>query len=104
MEKMGMIPEIIVRYRSTYFSHIFTTGYSAGYYSYTWAAVLDSDAFQAFKETGDIYNQEVATAYRKNILERGGTEDPMVLYQRFRGKMPNPDYLLIKRGFLPAPK
>lgn len=104
MEKMGMIPEIIVRYRSTYFSHIFTTGYSAGYYSYTWAAVLDSDAFQAFKETGDIYNQEVATAYRKNILERGGTEDPMVLYQRFRGKMPNPDYLLIKRGFLPAAK
>lgn len=104
MEKMGMIPEIIVRYRSTYFSHIFTTGYSAGYYSYTWAAVLDSDAFQAFKETGDIYNQEVATTYRKNILERGGTEDPMVLYQRFRGKMPNPDYLLIKRGFLPAAK
>ena len=104
MEKMGMIPEIIVRYRSTYFSHIFTTGYSAGYYSYTWAAVLDSDAFQDFKETGDIYNQEVATTYRKNILERGGTEDPMVLYQRFRGKMPNPDYLLIKRGFLPAPK
>ena len=104
MEKMGMIPEIIVRYRSTYFSHIFTTGYSAGYYSYTWAAVLDSDAFQAFKETGDIYNQEVATAYRKNILERGGTEDPMVLYQQFRGKMPNPDYLLIKRGFLPAAK
>ena len=104
MEKMGMIPEIIVRYRSTYFSHIFTTGYSAGYYSYTWAAVLDSDAFQAFKETGVIYNPEVATTYRTNILERGGTEDPMVLYQRFRGKMPNPDYLLIKRGFLPAPK
>lgn len=104
MEKMGMIPEIIVRYRSTYFSHIFNTGYSAGYYGYTWAAVLDSDAFQAFKETGDIYNQEVATAYRKNILERGGTEDPMVLYQQFRGKKPSPDYLLIKRGFLPAAK
>ena len=99
--RIGLIPEIIVRYRSTYFNHIFTTGYSAGYYSYTWAAVLDADAFQAFKETGDIYNQEVATAFRKNVLERGGTEDPMQLYQAFRGKQPNPDYLLIKRGFLP---
>lgn len=102
LNRIGLIPEIIVRYRSTYFNHIFTTGYSAGYYSYTWAAVLDSDAFQAFKETGDIYNQEVAKAYRTNILERGGTEDPMKLYHAFRGKEPNPDYLLIKRGFKTA--
>lgn len=99
LDKMGLIPEIIVRYRSTYFNHIFTTGYSAGYYSYTWAAVLDADVFEAFKETGDIYNQAVATSLRKNILERGGTEEPMDLYLKFRGKQPDAKYLLQKKGF-----
>ncbi len=98
LERMGMIPEIIVRYRSTFFNHIFTTGYSAGYYSYTWAAVLDADAFQAFKETGDIYNPVVATAFRKNVLERGDSDDPMKLYRTFRGADPKPDALLKKRG------
>lgn len=99
LAKMGMIPQIIVRYRSTYFNHIFSSDeYSAGYYSYTWAAVLDADAFQAFKETGDIFNQKVATDFRKKILERGNSEDPMKLYRDFRGADPNPDALLIKRG------
>ncbi len=100
MERMGMIPEIIVRYRSTNFSHIFTTGYEAGYYSYTWAAVLDADVFAAFKETGDVFNKEVATSLRKNILERGFTDDPMTLYVNFRGKQPDPNNLLRKKGFI----
>lgn len=99
LARMGMIPQIIVRYRSTIFNHIFSGGgYSAGYYSYTWAAVLDADAFQAFKETGDIYNPKVATAFRKNILEKGDTDDPMKLYRTFRGAEPNPNALLVKRG------
>lgn len=98
LARMGMIPEIIVRYRSTYFNHIFGGGYSAGYYSYTWAAVLDADAFQAFKETGDIYNPKVAMAFRKKLLEKGDSEDPMKLYRDFRGANPNPDALLKKRG------
>ena len=98
LERMGMIPQIIVRYRSTYFNHIFGGGYSAGYYSYTWAAVLDADAFQAFKETGDIYNSKVATAFRKKLLERGDSDDPMKLYRDFRGADPNPDALLRRKG------
>ena len=100
MERMGMIPEIIVRYRSTNFSHIFTTGYEAGYYSYTWAAVLDADVFAAFKETGDIFNREVATSLRRNILERGYTDDPMTLYVNFRGRQPDPANLLRRKGFI----
>lgn len=99
MQRMGMIPEIIVRYRSTNFSHIFTTGYEAGYYSYTWAAVLDADVFAAFKETGDIFNREVGTRLRHNILERGFTDDPMTLYINFRGRKPDPANLLRSKGF-----
>ncbi len=99
LKKMGMIPEIIVRYRSTYFSHIFSGGYSAGYYSYIWAEVLDSDAFQAFKETS-LFDPSTAKAFRENILEKGGTEDPMNLYVKFRGKEPNISALLKKRGLL----
>lgn len=99
MERMGMIPEIIVRYRSTNFNHIFAGGYAAGYYSYTWAEVLDADAYQAFVETGDIYNQAVAKAFRKNVLEKGDSEEAMQLYLKFRGKEPNPQALLVKRGF-----
>lgn len=98
MERIGMIPEIIVRYRSTFFNHIFTGGYSAGYYSYTWAEVLDADAYQAFVESGYIYNPKVATAFRKNILEKGDSDDPMKLYKTFRGADPNPDALLKRRG------
>ncbi|HLP06254.1 MAG TPA: M3 family metallopeptidase [Paludibacter sp.] len=100
LARMGMIPQIIVRYRSTYFNHIFGGGYSAGYYSYTWAAVLDADAFQAFKETGNIYNPEVAKAFRKKLLEKGDTEDPMKLYRDFRGADPKPEALLKKRGLI----
>jgi peptidyl-dipeptidase Dcp len=71
--------------------------YSAGYYSYIWAEVLDSDAFEAFKETA-LFNQELARSFRKNILEKGGTEEPMTLYKRFRGAEPKVDALLKKRG------
>jgi len=98
MDNIGLIPEIIVRYRSTYFKHIFSGGYSAGYYSYIWAERLDSDAFDAFKETGDIFNPEVAKAFRLNILEKGNTEDPDVLYENFRGKQPGVKSLLKNRG------
>ncbi len=98
MDKIGLTYAIIPRYRSTYFTHIFGGGYAAGYYSYIWAEVLDADAFQAFEETGDIFNPEVAKAFRSNVLEKGGSEDPMALYRAFRGKDPNGDALLVKRG------
>jgi peptidyl-dipeptidase Dcp len=97
LDKIGLIPEIVVRYRSPNFRHIFAGGYSAGYYSYMWAEVLDADAFQAFKENG-IFDRETGIAYRKNILAPGGTEDPMVLYRRFRGKDPSVQSLLERRG------
>ena len=97
MNKIGLIEEIIPRYRSSYFNHIFAGGYSSGYYSYIWAEVLDSDAFAAFKETS-LFDQATAESFRKNILERGGTEKPSVLYHNFRGKDPNPVHLMNKRG------
>lgn len=97
LESIGLIPEITTRYRSTYFSHIFSGGYSAGYYSYIWAAILDSDAFELFKQKG-IFNREVANSFRKNILEKGGTVDPMILYKTFRGADPDITPLLKKRG------
>ncbi len=98
MERMGMIPEIIVRYRSSFFNHIFTTGYEAGYYSYTWSAVLDSDVFHAFVETGDLFNKDVAAKLRKEILSRGNSEDAAVMYRNFRGRDADPKYLLEKKG------
>lgn len=97
MNKIGLIESIIPRYRSTYFSHIFSGGYSSGYYSYIWAGVLDTDAFEAFKTTS-LFNPEKAKLFRKNVLEKGGTEDPMVLYKRFRGAEPSIEPLLRKRG------
>ena len=97
MEKAGLIDEIIPRHRSTYFSHIFSGGYSAGYYSYIWAEVLDADAFAAFKETS-LYDKATADAFRQNILEKGGTEKPAELYRKFRGADPDPVYLMKKRG------
>ncbi len=97
LNRIGLIPEIIVRYKSPYFGHIFSGGYASGYYSYIWAEVLDADAFQAFKETS-LFDQKTAQSFRENILERGGTEDPMVLYKRFRGAEPKVEYLLKKRG------
>lgn len=98
-EGLGLIPEIYSRYRSTYFNHIFSSpvGYSAGYYAYIWAGVLDSDAFQAFKETS-LFDKATAKAFRNNVLSKGGTEDPMVLYKRFRGAEPSIEPLLKKRG------
>jgi len=97
MRKIGLIPEIVVRYRSPYFRHIFSGGYSAGYYSYIWAEVLDADAFEAFKETS-LFDQKTAEAFRTNILEKGGTVDSMVLYKRFRGAEPKIEPLLKRRG------
>ncbi|WP_414703139.1 M3 family metallopeptidase [Proteiniphilum sp. UBA5384] len=99
MEKIGLINEIIPRYRSTYFSHIFSGGYSAGYYAYLWAEVLDADAFQAFVENG-VFDRATATKFRDNILSKGNSDDPMELYKRFRGTEPNPVYLLKNRGFI----
>jgi len=98
LDKIGLIPEIISRYRSTYFNHIFAGGYSSGYYSYIWSEVLDADAFQAFVETGDVYDPEVAGKYRKYILASGGSDDAMNLYREFRGKDPDFQFLLAKRG------
>lgn len=99
LEKMGMIDEIIVRYRPTFYNHIFTTGYEAGYYSYTWAAVLDADAFAAFKETGDLFDVETAKRFR-HLLEQGGTRDAQELYLEFRGKEADPNNLLRRKGFI----
>ncbi len=97
LKRIGLIPEIVVRYRSPYFRHIFAGGYSSGYYSYIWAEVLDADAFQAFRETS-LFDQKTAAAFRKNILAAGGTQDPMTLYLNFRGKEPSIEPLLVKRG------
>lgn len=99
LEKMGMIDEIIVRYRPTFYNHIFTTGYEAGYYSYTWAAVLDADAFAAFKETGNLFDKETAKRFR-HLLEQGGTRDAQELYLEFRGKEADPANLLRRKGFI----
>ncbi len=96
-KEMGLINEIIPRYRTTYFNHIFNSGYSAGYYSYLWSEVLDKDAFEFFEQNG-IYNPAVASKFRKTFLERGGSEEPMVLYMMFRGAQPDPGALLRARG------
>lgn len=96
-KEMGLIDEIIPRYRTTYFNHIFNSGYSAGYYSYLWAEVLDKDAFEYFKQQG-IYNPEVALKFRQTFLEKGGSEEPMTLYLSFRGAQPDPGALLRARG------
>jgi peptidyl-dipeptidase Dcp len=97
MNIIGLIDEIVVRYRSTYFSHIFAGGYSAGYYAYMWAEVIDADAFQAFKDAG-IFDKATATSFRENILSRGGTEDAMDLYKKFRGREPKIDAYLERKG------
>ncbi|HCV15992.1 MAG TPA: peptidase M3 [Rikenellaceae bacterium] len=98
MNKLGLISQIPPRYRSTYFSHTFGGGYTAGYYSYIWAEVLDSDAYQAFVETGDIFNKEVAAKFRKEVLARAGQDEAMKLYVNFRGTEPGIDALLKNRG------
>ena len=97
MKKYGLTSAITPRHSSTHFSHVFSGGYSAGYYSYIWSGVLDTDAFDQFKKT-DLFSQEKAKSFRNNILSKGGTEDPMVLYKRFRGSEPSIEPLLKKRG------
>lgn len=97
MAKLGIIPEFIPRYRSTYFQHIFSGGYSAGYYVYLWAGVLDTDAFNAFKETGDLFNPEMAAKFRE-LLAKSGADEGMNVYKKFRGKDPSIQPLLEKRG------
>jgi peptidyl-dipeptidase Dcp len=103
MKKIGLIKEIIPRYRSTYYAHIFGGGYAAGYYSYLWSEVLDADAFAAFVESGDIFNQELARKYRK-LIGSGGTKKGMQLYKEFRGREPEINALLKKKGFLSTDK
>lgn len=100
MDNIGLASSIVPRYRSTYFTHIFSspTGYAAGYYSYLWAEVLDADAFRAFEQTGNIFDPNTAQSFRKNILEKGGCEDPMDMYLNFRGAKPTPDALLEGRS------
>ncbi len=97
LTKIGLIPQIESRYQSTNFAHIFSGGYPSGYYSYIWAAVLDADAFEAFKEKS-LFDQATASSFRKNILEKGGSEDVMTLYKKFRGAEPKVDALLKRRG------
>ena len=97
MANIGLIPSIISRYRSPYFQHIFSGGYGAGYYSYTWSALLDNDAFQCFKDHG-IFDPTTSTSFRTNILERGNTADAHDLYIAFRGQEPSIEPLLKNRG------
>ncbi|KAA1245599.1 M3 family metallopeptidase [Aquimarina sp. RZ0] len=94
-----LYPDVAVNCMSTSFSHIFQGGYSAGYYSYKWAEVLDADAFEYFKENG-IFNIEVATKFKDHVLSKGGTENPMSLYKRFRGQEPKPEALLKRAGLI----
>jgi peptidyl-dipeptidase Dcp len=101
LDKIHLMPEIVARYRSPYFQHIFAGGYSAGYYSYIWSEVLDSDAFQAFKEKG-LFDPATARSFRTNILERGGTQDAMDMFKAFRGRAPSVEPLLEKRGLKPG--
>ena len=98
MSKIGLIPEILPRYRTTYFAHIFDGEYAAGYYVYIWAAVLDADAFDAFKSSGDIYNHQLAARFRKYCLAESGNDEGMVQYRKFRGQDPSIDPLLKRRG------
>ena len=96
-KKIGLVPEIEYRYRTTYFQHIFNLAYSAGYYSYTWSEILDADAFQLFKEKG-IFDAQTAKSFKTNILEKGGSEDAMTMFVNFRGRQPVIDALLNRKG------
>jgi len=98
LTELGLIDVIQPRYRSTYFSHIFSGGYSAGYYSYQWSEVLDADCFQAFKETGNLFDPTVAKRYQE-MMSKGGSEKGMKLYTDFRGQEPDIKWLLEKKGF-----
>ena len=95
-QDMGLIPEIGPRYRTTYFNHIFSSGYSAGYYGYLWAEVLDKDAFSLFEQTGNVWNIPLATKFKQTFLEKGGSEEPMTLFEQFAGR--KPDDTAFKKG------
>ena len=95
-QEMGLIPEIGPRYRTTYFNHIFSSGYSAGYYGYLWSEVLDKDAFSIFEQTGNVWNESLATKFKQTFLERGGSEEPMILFEQFTGR--KPDDTAFKKG------
>ena len=95
-QEMGLIPEIGPRYRTTYFNHIFSSGYSAGYYGYLWSEVLDKDAFSIFEQTGNVWNEPLATKFKQTFLERGGSEEPMILFEQFTGR--KPDDTAFKKG------
>ena len=97
-KEMGLIPEIGPRYRTTYFNHIFSSGYSAGYYGYLWAEVLDKDAFSVFEASGNVWNKELAAKFKQTFLERGGSEEPMVLFEQFVGRQPDNTAFLKGRG------
>ena len=103
-EKRGLIPQIEPRYRYPYFSHIFDGGYSAGYYFYTWAEVLDKDVFEAFRESGDLFNRKIADDFRRKVLARGGSENGMTMYRAFRGKDPDKRAMLRSRGLWNEPE
>ena len=98
MNEIGLIPEILPRYRSTNFSHVFSGGYSAGYYAYTWAEVLDKDAFNYFKESGDLFNPELAKSFRIHCLQECGNDEGMVQYKKFRGQEPSTEPYMKARG------
>lgn len=100
MRRVGLIEEVIPRYRSGYFSHIFAGGYSAGYYAYLWAEVLDKDAFQAFVEAGDLFDPATALRFREEVLSKGGTRPGMDLYRAFRGRDPSIEPLMRARGLM----
>ena len=97
--KIELYPDVAENCMSTSFSHIFQGGYSSGYYSYKWAEVLDADAFAYFQEKG-IFDKEVATKFKENVLSKGGTEHPMILYKKFRGQEPKPEALLKRAGLI----
>jgi peptidyl-dipeptidase Dcp len=99
LARLQMPAEIVCRHRPTHFGHIFSGGYSAGYYSYMWSEVLDADGFEAFKEAGDIFDKATATRLRQHVYAAGGTRDPMELYVAFRGREPDVQALLRNRGF-----
>jgi peptidyl-dipeptidase Dcp len=102
LARIQMPEEIAMRHRSPHFTHIFGGGYSAAYYSYMWSEVLDADAFKAFEETGDIFHAETARKLRDNIYAAGGLRESEAAYIAFRGRLPTPDALLVRRGLIDA--
>lgn len=103
-QDMGLIPEIGPRYRTTYFNHIFSSGYSAGYYGYLWAEVLDKDAFSLFEQTGNVWNIPLATKFKQTFLEKGGSEEPMILFEQFAGRKPDDTAFKKGRGLIDLPQ